>query len=224
MVNHVGQMLTLEGVQGQLGVGGIVLDQEDLDRLLVTFAVSGIGVFPFQGEIEGGALIDLGFGPDAAAVAVQDALHQGQADAGALVIFHRMQALEDAKQLVGVLHVEADAVIADEIDGFAVLPLAADFDAGRIALAGVLQRIAEQVEPGLFEQVAVCQARGQFADVHFDPAAFTLRLQFYEALLDNSSRSDSLQAGGIARLVREKRNRSSISRPICRVFSQTLRR
>ena len=37
-----------------------------------------------------------------------------------------VQALEGPEQLVHILHVEADAVVADEIDGHAVAELGAD--------------------------------------------------------------------------------------------------
>jgi len=47
-----------------------------------------------EGEIERRAVIDLALGPDLAAVAVQDALHVGQADAGAGELGDGVQALE----------------------------------------------------------------------------------------------------------------------------------
>ena len=59
-------------------------------------------------------MIDLALGPHAAAVAVNDALHRGEANAGAGKICRRVQPLEGAKELAGVSHVEARAVVADE--------------------------------------------------------------------------------------------------------------
>ena len=72
-----------------------------------------------QGEEEGRALAGPAFGPDAAAVAGDHALHGGEADARALELGGVVQALEGAEELVGVGHVEARAVVADEEDGLA---------------------------------------------------------------------------------------------------------
>src|SRR5438093_1586472 len=72
---------------------------------------SGMMAPSLEGEVEGGALIGLGVGPDASAVALDDALHDGQADSGPLVLLGPVQPLEDAEQLVGVAHVEADPVV-----------------------------------------------------------------------------------------------------------------
>ena len=48
-------------------------------------------------------------------MAMDDTLDHGQPDAGSLQFGIAVHALEDAEQLVGVTHVEADAVVADEI-------------------------------------------------------------------------------------------------------------
>ena len=56
----------------------------------------------------------LRFGPDAAAVALDNLFANGQADAGAGIFFLGMQALEDLKDAVGILRIKADAVIPDE--------------------------------------------------------------------------------------------------------------
>jgi len=45
---------------------------------------------------------------------VDDAAHAGQPDPVALELLGRVQALEDAKQLVHVAHVETDAVVPYE--------------------------------------------------------------------------------------------------------------
>ena len=47
-------------------------------------------------------------------VLVEDALYGRQPNPGALEVLGAMQPLEHAEQLVGVLHAEADAVVADE--------------------------------------------------------------------------------------------------------------
>ena len=54
----------------------------------------------------------LALGPDAAAVALDDAVDGGQTDAGPLELGRLVQALERREEAVGVLHVEAGAVVA----------------------------------------------------------------------------------------------------------------
>jgi len=55
--------------------------------------------------------------------------HDGEADAGAFEVLSPMQALENAEQLVRILHLETGAVIANKYgDGVAVALKAADGD------------------------------------------------------------------------------------------------
>src|SRR6059058_1370733 len=74
-----------------------------------------------DGEVEGRPLVHSPFGPDSSAVAVDDTLHGGEADARAFELFTAVETLERAEQLAGVRHVESRAVVADEIDCLATL-------------------------------------------------------------------------------------------------------
>src|ERR1700693_5814144 len=67
-----------------------------------------------QSEIECGAFIQFRFGPDPAAVLVNDPLHCGQPDAGAFEVLPAVQTLEDPEQFVDVLHAEPDPVVSHE--------------------------------------------------------------------------------------------------------------
>ena len=49
---------------------------------------------------------------------LDDALHDGQADAGAFVFLTSVQSLEDPEQLAGILLIKSDAIILDVVDGF----------------------------------------------------------------------------------------------------------
>src|ERR1017187_548403 len=60
-------------------------------------------------EVERRAAIHLRFGPNAPAVAVNDALHGGQVDAGAWKFGRPVQALKGSEQRTGVCHIEAGA-------------------------------------------------------------------------------------------------------------------
>src|SRR5215470_19444284 len=59
-----------------------------------------------QGEEERCAAADLALGPDPAAMAVNDALHGGEPDAGAFEFGRRMQPLKRAEQFCGIGHVK----------------------------------------------------------------------------------------------------------------------
>ncbi len=76
---------------------------------------------------------------------MHDALYRGEADAGALVLVRRMQALEGAEQLVGIAHVEAGAVVAHEEGRLLPVAQQADLDARLLGLGAELPRIADQV-------------------------------------------------------------------------------
>src|SRR5438046_2133581 len=73
-----------------------------------------------QCKTERGATIRFGLSPDVAAVAVHDALHDRQAYARTLVVLGPVQPLKDSEELARVPHIEADAVVANEVDRLAV--------------------------------------------------------------------------------------------------------
>src|SRR5258705_1696198 len=133
-------------------------------RGLAALASSRIAALPRQGEVEARALLRPRLGPYPAAVAQDHALHDREADAGSGDLILGMQALEHAEELRGVAHVEADAVVAHPVDVLGALRLAADLDPSRIALAAVLEGVADEVQPHLLQQRVVGQRRRQLAD------------------------------------------------------------
>ena len=98
-----------------------------------------------QREVESSALIGGTLGPDLPAVAVNDALHCGQADPGAFKIACVMEPLEGPEQAVGIRHVESGAVVPNEACPLAVILGQPELDPGFFLLPGVLPRIAEKV-------------------------------------------------------------------------------
>src|SRR5262245_936115 len=102
-------------------------------------------------EVEGGPGILGTFRPRASAMPMNDALHVGQANAGAFKFTGPVQALKDAKQFVHVFHVESDAVVANMADDFVGLGPAPDFNPGPGARARVFDRVGEQVDEHLTE-------------------------------------------------------------------------
>src|SRR2546430_13375026 len=79
-------------------------------------------------EVKGRSLFNRAFSPDAASMPIDDALNSRQANACALEFSGSVEALERAKQLVGVSYVEASAVIADEKDRLTISLLTPEID------------------------------------------------------------------------------------------------
>jgi hypothetical protein len=68
-------------------------------------------------KVEGCAFARSGLKPDVAIMAVDHALHCGQADSAAGKVRHGVKALEGREQFVCILHVKADAIVTHEEDG-----------------------------------------------------------------------------------------------------------
>jgi len=118
-------------------------------------------------EIEGRSLVNLAFGPDPAAVAVDDALDNGESHPGSLEVLMAVEALEDAEHLVVVLHVEPGAVVPHRIDALRILQMAFHFDQRLRALSGELDGIGKEVDEDLLDQPAVSRSRGDPPIVSF---------------------------------------------------------
>src|SRR2546426_12760462 len=102
-----------------------------------------------QSKKEFRSLADFCLGPDAPAVARDDALDDREADAGAGKLVLPMQALKDAKQLVVVAHVEARTVVGQAVNQVCAGALAGDLYPGRGLAAAVFQRVGQQGGPEL---------------------------------------------------------------------------
>src|SRR5450755_4005838 len=84
-------------------------------------------------------------GPGPTAVAMDNASHRGQANPGARELGRYMQPLKGSEQLANVGHVEAGAVIADEIDRRSVALRNADFDPRQHFVHRKFPGVAEQI-------------------------------------------------------------------------------
>src|SRR5258708_1059090 len=93
-----------------------------------------------------------GFLPDAASVAMDDALDQGLPDARALEFILTVQALEDAKELVRIFGIEPDAIVLYVICVFRPVGADTDFNAGRLPAPGEFDRVGEKVDKDLAEE------------------------------------------------------------------------
>ena len=98
-----------------------------------------------QGEVKDRPLFNLALGPHLAAVVLDDALGDRQSDAVAGELFHSVDALEGAKQLVDVPHVKSGPVVTNEVGLFAILFSNAELYPGIFVLTREL--------PGIFQEI-----------------------------------------------------------------------
>ena len=84
-------------------------------------------------EVERRAFIDFRFGPNPAAMLVNDTLHRSQANARAFEVLPAVKALENSEEFPGILHVETDPVVADENGRTAIQHQLAELDDRRFA-------------------------------------------------------------------------------------------
>src|SRR5687768_15776988 len=124
--------------------------------------------FP-EGEVEGRALSQARLGPDAPAMALDEAADDREAHTRPFVLVGMVQALEDTEELVGVAHVEAGAVVLDEECGLPVRAgTRADLDPPGVAFARELHRVAEEVHQHLLheDRVAARLAERSHVEAH----------------------------------------------------------
>src|SRR5580700_1355168 len=76
--------------------------------------VSAVDSVPGNREKECCAFINFALGPNFASVTVDNPLDSGESDACAFEGLGLMQSLKNAKQLVGILHIKAGAVVFHE--------------------------------------------------------------------------------------------------------------
>src|SRR3954468_5152907 len=104
--------------------------------------VAGVGG---KGEIEGGAAIGLGFGPNLAAVFANDALHRGKPNPAAFKFSRGMKPLKGCEQLLRPIQIEADTIVGDVEGRAAIGVLLANFNFGNWTRSSVFQRIGKQI-------------------------------------------------------------------------------
>ncbi len=108
---------------------------------------------------------------------LDDALDGRQPHPRAFEIFRTVQALKHAEEFVGILHVEADPVIAHEYHRNSVLIFLSDFNYRQAARAGELDRIRQQVLKHLLHQRRIALHEGKRADLPLQLASLTFGCQ-----------------------------------------------
>src|SRR6266404_3672128 len=131
-----------------------------------------------QGEVKGGAAAYGAFGPGAPAVAFDDPLDTGQADAGAGELGNRMEPLERLEQLARKGRIEADPVVAHvAADSGLLSGGGAELDGGAVALAGIFRRVFDQVLHHGTDESAIGVHPDTVVEGEADPAAGLAGLQ-----------------------------------------------
>src|SRR5258707_103671 len=85
------------------------------NRITLFFSIDRFLLMRLQGKPKLRAVAVSPFGPGLSAVPVNDALDDREADTTARELGRPVEALKSTKELVGIGHVEARAVVADEV-------------------------------------------------------------------------------------------------------------
>ena len=104
-----------------------------------------------QRKVKGGSFVQLGFGPDTPAVARDDSLNDGEADTSAFEFLLVVQSLKNAEQSIRIAHFKPRSIVANKINSFLIVLLAADFHQRAGLVAGEFERIGQQVNKNLFK-------------------------------------------------------------------------
>src|SRR2546427_12833272 len=138
-----------------------------------------------KSEIETRALVGFSLGPDPASKSPNDPVDDRQADAGTFVVLGPVQPLKNAEKLVGITHVEPDAVVLDEKDRFhrAGVRSGAVYDSCWFPPPRVLQGVADEVDEHLLEQDRLGQALGKLSDRQLHRTTLQVRRQLLEGSL-----------------------------------------
>src|SRR5258708_33588498 len=121
----------------------------------------------WEGKIKRGALIHCGLRPNPPTMATNDALDDGETHPASGNLRGIVHALESAKELAGISHVEARSVVSHEIDRVRPFHFGTDFDQCLGAVAGKLYGIGKEINQNLPEQCRVSHAIRQFSETNF---------------------------------------------------------
>src|SRR6267154_148421 len=173
------------GVQAANGVRGPGARQASAKGAhLKSKTRTGLRLASLEDEVEGGSSAYRAFGPDAAAVAVDDPSGGGQPDAGPLEVALAVQPLKGPEQPVYIDHVEANPVVAHVNAGLAIDDLGPDLDPRILLGSGELPGVVEQVRQQDPDQALVSGTGHTLRDLHLDLSAGHLGSNFSSHFLD----------------------------------------
>src|SRR6266511_3010212 len=137
-------------------------------------AESVIGGSALEAEEERRSRAGLGLRPHSPAVPMHDPLDDGEADPGPLVFLGPVHPLKHPEQLVGVAHVEADAVVLDEIHPMALQLPGPDLDHSGGTGSCEFERVGQKVHVDLLEEGGIRLAWRERVDANVHLPAFEL--------------------------------------------------
>ena len=122
------------------------------------------------GNIEPKACAEVGdgSGPDVPAVPLENASHDGQADAGPGQVRQIVQALEDPEKSLVICHVEADAIVVKIKNGTVIGGIATEANLRLFARFGKFPCILEQMLERELQEEPIAEGREPRHDSHFD--------------------------------------------------------
>src|SRR3954469_1486806 len=103
-----------------------------------------------------------------------------------------MQALEDAKEFVGKLHVEADAIVANIDRGSLRHYAASDLYAGTFPSSRELHGVAEQIREHLLDERWITFQCRQRLDPPFDPSSLGAHAEFFNENVNHGTERNRL--------------------------------
>ena len=95
--------------------------------------------------MKGGPFSHRPFGPDSAAVAMDNPLHRSQADTSTGELRGFVEALEGAEKFIGIDHIEAGTVVPYEVGFLTVVLVHAELDFSPRVFTGKFPGITQQV-------------------------------------------------------------------------------
>ena len=109
-----------------------------------------------------------------------------------------VQTLEDTKQLIRILHIEANAIVLHKIDRFPRTLLTSDMDIRRIFFARKLQGIRDEIQICLLYQSRIDLMGRQLVDLNRHIRILIFHIQFFQDFLDQTTQVDILHIQRLA--------------------------
>src|SRR5262249_53972859 len=128
---------------------------------------------------ERGAFAEFAFGPHAATVTLDDALHGSQADTRPFELLVAVKALKDTEQLGRIGHIETHALVTDVVDGASIRIRATELDVGTRLVARELPGVSHQIVDDGSKERGVSLFGEPVVDHEFDSPR---RIQFLQSL------------------------------------------
>src|SRR6266576_4643343 len=121
-----------------------------------------------------------------------NAVDGSETDPGAFEILGAMQPLENAEQLIRVLHIEANAVIAHEHGGIAIHFKVADLNHRTRPRPRVFDGIGKKVGENLFHQAGVAKDGWEGMNPPVNRASFGFAFEINQDIIDQRSKLGGL--------------------------------